>query len=187
MFADNTLTPKEAIRLCALGLLAVAPKPYAALAIEIRHFVGRVVGPTPEVMGHSIELLKYEGLVEPVAGSGDAAILRLTDAGQAAMRQLLMANVRAHSSELNKLVVALKFRFLHLLSRDEQCLQVALLADATERELARLLDLRASHGDEPGLLVDWLDHDISVLEQRLAWLAGLGARLRPPAVDAAAE
>ncbi|MBT5428342.1 MAG: hypothetical protein HOK89_00350, partial [Rhodospirillaceae bacterium] len=32
MFADNTLTPKEAVRLCALGTLALGPTRYGALA-----------------------------------------------------------------------------------------------------------------------------------------------------------
>lgn len=177
MYADNTLTPKEAIRLCALGLLALAPRTYAALATDVRHFVGRVVGPTPEIMGHSIELLKYEGLVEPIDGAGDDAVLQLTDAGRLAMRQLLMANVRAHASELTKLVAALKFQFLHLLPPSEQRLQVALLADAVDRELARLCDLRAHHSDDPGYLVTWLDHDITALEQRLAWLADFEQRI----------
>jgi DNA-binding PadR family transcriptional regulator len=183
MFADNTLTPKEAIRLCALGLLALAPRTYGALATDVRHFIGRVVGPTPEIMGHSIELLKYEGLVEPSEGSGDDAVLRLTGDGETAMRQLLLANVRAHSSDLNKLVVALKFRFLHLLPPAEQRLQVALLADAADRELARLADLKASHEIEPGYLIEWLDHDISALEHRLTWLAGFERRLDAAATD----
>jgi DNA-binding PadR family transcriptional regulator len=185
MFADNTLTPKEAIRLCALGHLALGPRTYAALATDVRHFVGRVVGPTPEIMGHSIELLKYEGLVEPIEGTGDAALLTLTDEGRATMRQLLMANVRAHSSELNKLVVALKFHFLHLLNAEEQRLQVALLTDAAERELARLADLKIAHEGEPGYLGEWLEHDMNVLEQRIAWLATLERRLSGT-LDAAA-
>ncbi|MCU0839560.1 MAG: hypothetical protein MUE49_12690 [Rhodospirillales bacterium] len=176
MFADNTLTPKEAVRLCALGLLALSPRSYATLASDVRHFVGRVVGPTPEIMGHSIELLRYEGLVEAM-GEGDAAKLHLTDAGRAAMRELLLANVRAHSTELNKLVMALKFKFLHLLPLSEQRLQVALLADATDRELARFADLRAHHAEQPGFLVSWLDHDIQALERRLEWLAQFQACL----------
>ena len=35
MFTDNTLTPKEAVRLCALGILADGPSSYASLAAEI--------------------------------------------------------------------------------------------------------------------------------------------------------
>ncbi|HYN38325.1 MAG TPA: hypothetical protein VES39_03645, partial [Rhodospirillales bacterium] len=77
MYADQTLTPKEAIRLCALGTLALAPMRYGELAVSIRHFISRVIGPTPEIMGHSLELLKYEGLVETVEGSDENAMLCL--------------------------------------------------------------------------------------------------------------
>ena len=95
MFADNTLTPKEATRLCALGILGLGPMTYSTLAMTIRHFISRVIGPTPEIMGHSIELLKYEGLVEAVEGSGDEALLRITDDGRGEMQTLLTANLRA--------------------------------------------------------------------------------------------
>jgi len=68
MFADNTLTPKEAIRLCALGTLALAEQPlrYSELASAIRHFTSRITGPSLDIMGTSIELLKFEGLVLPI-------------------------------------------------------------------------------------------------------------------------
>lgn len=170
MFADNTLTPKEAIRLCALGKLTLGPMTYGALAVSIRHFVSRVVGPTTEIMGHSIELLKYEGLVEAVEGSGDEALLAITDAGREEMRLLLMANLRESSNELNKLVMALKFRFLHLLDVNDQRTQADLLVEVCERELARLEDLRRHHADDAGYLIPWLDHDLSLLESHLDWL-----------------
>lgn len=170
MFSDNTLTPKEAIRLCALGNLTLGPMRYGALAVSIRHFVSRVIGPTAEIMGHSIELLKYEGLVEAVEGSGDDAMLSITDAGHEELRLLLMANLRESSNELNKLVMALKFRFLHLLDMEDRRTQVDLLVEVCEREMARLEDLRRHHADDPGYLVPWLDHDLSLLEAHLGWL-----------------
>ena len=64
MFADNTLTPKETVRLCALGTLALGATRYSVLANSIRHFISRITGPSLDVMGISIELLKHEGLVE---------------------------------------------------------------------------------------------------------------------------
>lgn len=170
MFADHTLTPKEATRLAALGILALGPVPYSSLAIAVRHFIDRVIGPSPEIMGHSIELLKYEDLVETVAGDGDAALLRLTDKGRDEMRLLLTANLRAADTALNKLVIALKFRFLHLLEPQEQCAQADLLVEVCEQELARLDDLRRHHTADEGYLAPWLDHDIGLLEARLAWL-----------------
>jgi DNA-binding PadR family transcriptional regulator len=170
MYADNTLTPKEAVRLCALGSLAIQPMRYGDLAIAIRHFISRVIGPTPEIMGHSLELLKYEGLVEPVDGSGDAALLRITEDGLAEMRALLTANVRPAVTELNTLITALKFRFLHLLAADDRQAQAELLHAAVERELARLQDLRAHPSGDMGFLPEWLDHHIAALQQRLVWL-----------------
>jgi DNA-binding PadR family transcriptional regulator len=177
MFADNTLTPKEATRLCALGGLALSPMTYSALAMSIRHFISRVIGPTPEIMGHSIELLKYEGLVEAVEGSGAETLLNITDAGREEVRELLTANVRATSTALDKLIVALKFRFMHLLEPDEQCLQADMLVDVCEKELSRLEDLRRHHAGDAGYLVSWLDHDIGLLEARLAWLTDFRAKL----------
>lgn len=177
MFADHTLTPKEAIRLTALGTLALGPMAYSTLAVAIRHFISRVIGPSPEIMGHSIELLKYEGLVESIAGSGDEALLRLTPAGEEELRALLTANLRAADTALNKLIIALKFRFLHLLDAAGQCAQAELLIDCCDQELARLEDLRRHHADDPGHLTLWLDHDIGLLEMRRAWLKELRRRL----------
>jgi DNA-binding PadR family transcriptional regulator len=177
MYADSTLTPKEAIRLCALGSLALGPMRYGDLAISIRHFISRVIGPTPEIMGHSLELLKYEGLVEPVEGSGETALLRITDDGVREMRALLTANLRPSNSELNTLITALKFRFMHLLPAEDQRTQAELLLAAVERELARLQDLRDHPTGGVGFMPDWLDHHIAALEGRLAWLAAFRDRL----------
>lgn len=177
MYADQTLTPKEAIRLCALGTLALAPTTYMGLAHGIRHFVSRVIGPTPEIMGHSIELLKYEGLIEVIDGSGDTATLRLTEAGHAEMRALMTAKLRPSNTELNRLIVALKFRFIHLLDAADQRLKAEQLIEACEQEVLRLIDLRQHHAADDGCLILWLDHEIGALEARLAWLAAFRDRL----------
>lgn len=177
MYADNTLTPKEAARLCALGTLAAGEMSYGALAAEVRHFMDRVQGPSLDVMGSSIELLKYEGLVETRDGAGDAAVLRITDSGRAELRDLLVADVRPGAIDLNKLIVALKFRFLDLLDPAAQADQVETLIDTAETELARLSDLRAHHDQEPGHLCDWLDHEIGTLQARVDWLEAFKSRL----------
>lgn len=181
MYADHTLTPKEAIRLCALGSLALQPMRYGDLATCIRHFISRVVGPTPEIMGHSLELLRYEGLVEALSGSGDEAVLGLTDDGHREMQALLVAGLRPASSELNSLIVALKFRFMHLLPLPEQQRQVDMLIAAGERELARLEDLHAHHASDGGYLPIWLDQHRQVLKERLRWLEAFGQRLEQDA------
>ena len=165
MYADNTLTPKEAVRLCALGTLASGPMTYSGLADAIRHFVDRILGPSLDVMGASLELLKYEGLIE----STDER-LAITGAGREELRQLLTADVRSAATDLNKLVFALKFRFLHLLEEDDRRAQADILAEAADNELARLDDLRQHHAGDEGYLIPWLDHDIQLLESRLSWL-----------------
>ena len=179
MFADNTLTPKEAVRLCALGTIAREPMLYGELAGAVRHFISRVAGPQIDLMGASIELLRYEGLVESVGGSDDDALLSITAAGRRELHTLLVARLRP-ASDLSKLIIALKMRFLHLLDRDDRLAQADLLAEGVESELARLLDLRGSSAGEEGEsgdLVAWLDHEIALLESRLDWLDRFQARL----------
>lgn len=180
MFADNTLTPKEAVRLCALGSVARTPQRYGELAGSVRHFISRVAGPQLDLMGTSVELLRYEGLVEALDGQGmeDDALLTITEAGQRELTTLLTARLRP-GSDLSKLVIALKMRFLDLLAPAQQRAQADLLIETVESELSRLLDLRgAFSGDGDGChLTDWLDHDIELLETRLAWLEEFSAKL----------
>ena len=154
MYADNTLTPRDATRLCALGTLALGPLRYSALVNAVRHFVSRVMGPSLDLMGNSIELLKYEGLVAPVDGEGmaDDATLAITGDGMTELRALLRANMRSASSDLNKLVVTLKFRFLHFLDTRDQRDQADILVEVCGNELARLDDLREHHA---GTAASW--------------------------------
>ncbi|MBI1209078.1 MAG: hypothetical protein GC191_17535 [Azospirillum sp.] len=181
MYRDNSLMPKEAVRLAALGILIQGgPTRYGEVAAAVRHFTDRIMGPSLDLMGTSLEMLRYEGLIEAVDGTGmeDNAVLQVTATGQAAFQALIGARVRAPSSDaLNKLVITLKLRFLHLLERDAQCHQVDALIELYQGELARLSDLRSRHPDDPGHLADWLDHDIAQVEGRLAWFAGLRGRL----------
>lgn len=181
MFTDNTLTPKEAVRLCALGTVASAPMRYSALAGSARHFVSRMAGPQLDLMGTSIEMLRYEGLVDPVDGEGmeDDALLAITPAGERELHTLLTARLRP-GTDLSKLIVALKMRFLHLLEPADQRDQADLLIETVEGELARLADLRGFSASEEGHdshLVAWLDHELDALESRLGWLEDLRARL----------
>ncbi|MGE5547790.1 MAG: hypothetical protein ACM33T_12885 [Solirubrobacterales bacterium] len=181
MFADNTLTPKEAVRLCALGMVAREPVRYSTLAGSVRHFISRVAGPQLDLMGTSIELLRYEGLVEAVDGKGmeDDALLAITPAGRRELTTLLTARIRP-ASDLSKLIIALKMRFLELLEPAERRNQIDLLAEVAEGELVRLADLRGNAVGDEGAespLVAWLDHEIDSLESRLAWLDAFSARL----------
>jgi DNA-binding PadR family transcriptional regulator len=181
MFRDNSLVPTEAIRLAALGFLAEAPRRYGDLAIEIRHFTSRVVGPSLDLMGTSLELLRYEGLIEAVDGQGmtDNAVLRLTAAGRAALVSLLQARLRSPAADLNRLALLLKLRFLPLLPPRDQQAQTELIRESCEAELARLQDLRRHHAEARGAFLDWLDQDIAALEARLARLGEPQQRATP--------
>ncbi len=177
MYSDNTLLPRETVRLAALGALTLGEMRYGALAGDVRHFISRLAGPSLELMGSSIELLRHEGLVEPADEGGDDPLLRITEAGRTELRALLSAAVRPPFNDLNKLVLALKMRFLHLLDQAGRRDQADLLIEACRTELARLVDLRGAHHEEHGHLIDWLDHDIGLVETRLAWLENLRAAL----------
>ena len=175
MFSDNSLLPKETIRLAALGLLSEGPLVYADLADAVRQFVGRIAGPSLELTGPSIELLRYEGLVH-ANGDDSIAVLTLTEQGRAELLILLKASVRPPLTDMSKLVIALKMRFLPMLEADERRDQVDLLIDACELELARLSDLHDPGADEK-FFQDWLTHDIGLVEHRLSWLRALRGRV----------
>jgi len=180
MYRDNTLIPSEAVRLLALGLLAEGDKRYDALASEVRYFISHVVGPSLELMAPPLELLKVEGLIDAVDSVGsadDQVLLQISPAGRAELTRLLTANLRAPVNDINKLILALKMRFLHLLDVAEQRLQVEVLIEMSERELARLTELRDKHAREPGFLAPWLDHDIVEITTRLDWFHELDSRL----------
>ena len=169
MYRDNTLIPTEAIRLAALGSLVEGDIGYAALASEIRYFVGHIAGPSLDLLGTSLELLGYEGLAETLDGAameGDA-ILRVTEAGRAAFRTLMISNIRAPVSDVGKLIVALKLRFLPLLPAEDRADQTDMLIEMCELERARLTEMRGRYTD--GHLANWLDLDIAQLDERLAW------------------
>jgi DNA-binding PadR family transcriptional regulator len=181
MYRDNTLIPSEAVRLLALGVLASGEQRYSALAAEVRHFTGHMVGPSLDLVAPPLELLKIEGLVETTveADDPDEEALRITEAGRAEFVKLLTANLRAPVNDINKLILALKMRFLHLLEPAQQLLQVELLAEMSERELTRLSELRSHRAGEPGQLVDWLDQEIAAVGGRLEWFRDLEQRLAP--------
>ncbi len=191
MYRDNSLLPSDAVRLLALGLLADqrpdrGAMSYAALAGEIRHFTGRMVGPSLDLVGVPLEVLKVEGLLEAsdegVPGqnpSDGSATLRVTEAGLEELRRLLTSDGRRPSYEFSKLFIAIKMRLLHLLPARDQVLQLELMVETCERELARLEDLRGHHQGGGSRLVPWLDREIQQARDRLQWfqseLTGSGA------------
>jgi len=173
MYRDKTLIPTEALRLCMLGTLAIQPHTYAELAREVRAFASRIVGPSLDVMGLSIEVLRAEGLVQPVAAQPDPAdeTLELTDAGREELRALMISNLRSPVDGNSQLIFALKLRFLHLLSDSDAQDQVERMREISETEHARLVDLKQRYGAEPGQFDAWLDLELTQVEDRLDWLA----------------
>jgi hypothetical protein len=167
MFRDQTLLPAEAVRLAALGLLAEGPRRYGDLATEIRHFIALAVGPSLDLMGSSIELLRHEALV---TAEGD--LLTLSAAGAGSLKKLLEAPLRAPSNDASRLVLLLKLRFLHQLGAAEQTAQRNQIAASLSAELARLEELRRLHAGAAPALRDWLDRDIRDLRDRIEKFRG---------------
>ncbi len=175
MYRDNSLMPSEAVRLLALGLLATGERSYAALASEVRYFIGHLIGPSLEMVAQPLELLRIEGLCEPLDPqlATEEQRLRITEAGREELQRLLGSNVRAQVNDLNKLIVAIKMRFLHLLPETERQAQVEILLELFERELLRLLELRQEHDGGESALAGWLDLEIAQTRARLAWFDAL--------------
>ncbi len=169
MYRDNSLIPSETVRLAALGILTEGPRTYADLASEVRHLSARLVGPSLDLLGPSIELLRVEELTAPAPGD----LLTITDKGRAELRRLLKASLRGPIGEVNKLIIALKLRFLDALDQDDRLLQIEMLAETFEQELARLSDLRTHLAGRQGRLLDWLNHDIAQVGERIAWFRQL--------------
>ncbi|MGH6946396.1 MAG: hypothetical protein ACREDZ_03635 [Kiloniellales bacterium] len=187
MYRDNSLIPSEALRLLALGLLAQSPRRYGALVAEVRDFVGHVVGPSLDLLGAPLEVLKVEGLVAPLASAAAESAtenedaqdppLAVTETGLAEARRLLLANVRPPANEINKLIVAVKIRFLHLLPIEEQRMQADMLAESCQREALRLTELRGRLGNDDATFLAWLDREIAAAKDRLAWFRALDEKL----------
>lgn len=175
MYKDNSLVPSEAVRLAALGLLAKRPRSYADLARDIRHFTARIVGPSLDLLGPSLELLKVEELIEASdpAAPHDRQIVQLTADGRAELQRLMTANLRGPMGEVNKLIVALKLHFLDQLDREQRRQQLEMLMEVCDRELVRLHDLRSHHQDDDGALMPWLDHEIAEVQARRDWFGKL--------------
>lgn len=184
MYRDNSLVPTEAVRLLALGCLTERPMTYAALAQEVKQFTGFIIGPSLDLVGTPLEVLKVERLIEPLKDdespddeNGEGERLALTPGGMEEIYRLLKSNSRAPVNDISKLIIALKMRFLHLLPQDDQLIQIDILQEISQRHLERSTELRAQHTAGSGYLTDWLDHDIDQARGRLEWLAELRGRL----------
>jgi putative AphA-like transcriptional regulator len=179
MPSESALLPTQTVRLAALGILAEGAKPYAELAREVVDFIRCILGQSLDLMGTSLELLRYEGLIEAKGGTGmiDNAEMRLTPTGEAALRRLLAAGLNAPGNELNHLVLALKLRFLPILGEDDRCRQLALIGEWYAGEILRLEQLRTRHAGRSPQFRRWIEREIELTRERLGEIADLA---RPP-------
>jgi DNA-binding PadR family transcriptional regulator len=175
MFTERALLPAQAARLTALGMLAEWPLHYADLAREVSHFTGCILGQSLDLMGTSLELLRYEGLIEAQAGTGmvDNAEMRITPAGRSALVRLLKAPLQAPSVEVNRLVLALKLRFLPILGGAERAEVQAQIREWYAGEIVRYEELRARHGAHSAPFRRWLDRQIDLDRERLGEIAAI--------------
>ena len=179
MYRDNSLIPKEAIRMAALGALVKRDRSYGDVAGEVRQFAARIVGPSLDLLGTSIELLKLEGLIEGVAvnkakkDETETEMLRLTQAGKEALKAYLRTSIRPGASDLNRLVIALKLRFIDVLAAEGRRDQLEGLKQMYEGELIRLQDLSCHAEWSDGLMPDWLSFELDMISRRIFWCDGL--------------
>jgi hypothetical protein len=173
MYRDNSLIPLEAMRIAALGALAEGSFTYAALAADVRHFTGLIVGPTLDLMGSSIEVLRAEGLIRSELGDGPDAPLVLTEKGRETLLRLLQGGISPMSLTLSRLIVALKMRFLHLLPPAERTHQIELLIEHVADERDRHTALGAPEGS---LFHQWQSFEVEMLDRYLDWLRQFAAR-----------
>ncbi len=184
MYRDNSLVPSESMRLLALGFLQEHRLDYGTLAGKTRQFTLRIVGPSLDLIGTPLEVLKIEGFVESAPldhseqRSSDSPALVLTARGREEFERLMASNLRAPLNDMSKLVLAIKMRFLHLAPRQTQQAQYLLLVDIYDHQLERLQDLKAR--DKKTVATEftgWLDLEIAQTYDRLQHYEKMAARL----------
>ena len=157
--------------MAALGALIERARSYDDIANEVRSFISRIVGPSLELMGTSIELLKLEGLIETVNDNdkGDSSLLQLSPAGLQELKEYLRSNLKSGGSELNKLVIALKLRFIDILDDDERRDQLLAIRDMYHNEKRRLEDLKNQTTWLTGFLLESIELDLFLVNKKIEW------------------
>ena len=157
--------------MATLGALVEQERSYNDVSSEVRNFISRIVGPSLDLLGTSIELLKVEGLIEEGLKNGDPnqEILRLSESGMKELKDYLRSNLRLGGSDLNKLVVALKLRFIDVLDTEHKLEELLGLRTMYESELARLSDLQTQSQWLTGLLSASLKLELDIAEERINW------------------
>lgn len=165
MYEDRTLQPAEAVKLLALGLLIAKDKSYGDLAREISYFCARVVGPSLDLLGSSLEILKLDGLVSITGdkqGDSDQRMMQITDLGKERFLALMASSMRAPLNDINRLVLLIKLRFMELLPREQQQDQMEICLELLIKQQAWTMELAKDHANS--LLTGWLETEIANLQ-----------------------
>ena len=172
MNTGNILSSNEAIRLSGLGLLMAGPMPYEDLASKVRFIVSRVVGPSLDLLGSSLEIMRLEGLVaREIGATTPPEQLALTDHGRHAFHKLMEADLKVPLDDVARLVLSLKLMFWEYLDATEKLDQLDILHAVFENEIARLEDLKKDV--QATVLSNWLTLEIAQLRVRKDWLLDL--------------
>ncbi len=173
MYQDKPLTPTDAVKLAALGAMISGDLSYASLARDIRYFAARVVGPSLDLLGSSLEILRLEGLIENKITDDDLEknILTITQSGKDMFNDLMSSMLRTPPDDASRLVYSLKLRFLNFLKDEERLDQIDLLREIAISELARFEDLKKTYGGD--YLGNSLDMDINHANAKIAWFDSL--------------
>lgn len=100
----------------------------------------------------------------------DDATLEITQAGRRELRSLVLSNARGATSELNRLLTLLRFRFVHLLPAADVYELLERMVEQFQCDGSRLGTLFAEQRDEPGLLGEWLQLYQEQQAARVQWI-----------------
>ena len=171
MYRDRSLQPGETVKLIALGLLIEAPRTYADLANDIRYFTARIVGPSLDLLGSSLEILRLEGWIAPKEGEGDKGpgdLISLTDSGYEQFLSLMNAPLRIPLNDSNRLALLTKLRFLSYLPEETRLDQIDLIEELVEKEQAWNAELARDFPQTA--LGAWVEMESRDLSAKRAWL-----------------
>ena len=115
MTNTNYLSPKQIIRLSALGLLLEQEMTYNHLALELRIFVGSVMGNNLDFLGSSLEMMRLEELIKK-----NHETFTLTSSGKVFFENLMTRPLQKPFSDIAKFHVLCKLRFMQFLTQPQQ-------------------------------------------------------------------
>ena len=171
MYRDRSLQPGETVKLIALGLLIEAPRTYADLANDIRYFTARIVGPSLDLLGSSLEILRLEGWIAPKENKDNTSPISLTDSGYEQFLSLMNAPLRIPLNDSNRLALLTKLRFLPYLPEETRLDQIDLIEELVEKEQAWNAELARDFPQTA--LGAWVEMESRDLSAKRAWLQAL--------------